>query len=251
MLWLGAWLHVSGGAARAGNWAEHALTDLAAASGFRLQNIIVKGREHTDADAIKAVINMEKGDPLFAFHPGQAQSMLAKLSWVKDVRVERRWPDTVYIEIRERKPFALWQRNQRLSLIDREGAVLTDHRLERFKDLLIVTGQDAEKKAQELLPLLEAEPALLTRAEAAVLVSSRRWDLKLKDGKTVKLPEEEVGLALRRLVRRHEEDGLLDKAVSVVDVRMKDSITVSAPPGSAQDFKAGFTKDDAPKGGAI
>jgi cell division protein FtsQ len=250
LAWLGAWLHLSGGGARLGNWAEHAMTDIAAASGFRLENLIVKGRENTDADAIKAVINMDKGDPLFAFNPEQAQAMLAKLSWVRSVRVERRWPDTIFIEIEERVPLALWQRNKRLSLIDREGAVLTEHRLERFKDLMIVTGQDAEKKAHALLSLLQAEPAIMERAEGAVLISSRRWDLKLEGGKTVNLPEEEVGLALRRLALRHEEDGLMDKAVSVIDLRMQGSITVSVPPGTALEHKAGYS-DGARKDGAI
>ena len=42
--------------------------------------------------------------------------------WVKDARVSRRLPDTLVIDIVERKPAALWQNEGRLALIDCRGS---------------------------------------------------------------------------------------------------------------------------------
>lgn len=215
---------------------QSAFYDTTAGWGFAVRNIMVDGRHYTDADTLKAMVNMEKGDAIFAFKPAEARRMLERISWVKSAHVERRLPDTIYIRLEERRPMALWQRNQKLSLIDSSGVVLTDHNLAPWKNLMIVVGDDAPKRAAELLTMLEAEPVIEERVEAATLVSGRRWDLKLKSGADVKLPEDELGLALRKLAINHEEEELLDKDVLSIDVREEGRITVRTKPGAAQDY---------------
>lgn len=216
--------------------AQNSIYEITAAWGFQVRNIMVDGRRYTDIDALKAMIDMEKGDPIFAFHPAEAKAGIEKLSWVKKAHVERRLPDTLYIKVEERTPIALWQKHQKLLLIDADGVVLTDQNLAPWKDFLIVVGDQAPARAAELISMLKAEPTIFERVEAATLVSGRRWDLKLKSGAEVKLPETELGLALRKLAVDHEEEALLDKDVVSIDVREEGRITVRTKPGAAQDF---------------
>ena len=238
--WIGSWFVLSGAMERTQDRIETAVNNTTAGWGFAVKNIMVDGRRYTDADTLKAMVNMEKGDPIFSFKPDEAQKMIEKISWVKRAHVERRLPDTIYIKLEERRPMALWQRNKKLSLIDSEGVVLTDHNLAPWKNLMIVVGDDAPHKAAGLLQMLEAEPVIEERVEAATLISGRRWDLKLKSGADVKLPERELGLALRKLAINHEEEALLDKDVLSIDVREEGRITVRTKPGAAQDYnKAG------------
>jgi len=244
--WVGSWFVMSGAMERTTNKIESVALNTTAGWGFAVKNIMVDGRHYTDADTLRAMINMEKGDPIMAFHPAEARAMIEKLSWVKTAHVERRFPDTIYIRLEERTPMALWQRNKKLALIDEEGVVLTDQNLGKWKNLMIVVGDEAPKKASELITMLDAEPVIEQRVEAATLVSGRRWDLKLKSGADVKLPEEELGLALRKLAVNHEEEALLDKDVLSIDVREEGRITVRTKPGAAQDYnKAGFTPTSA------
>ncbi|PZO87684.1 MAG: cell division protein FtsQ [Micavibrio aeruginosavorus] len=241
ILWVGAWLVMSGVAERTRMGIESSFLQTTKGWGFKVDNILVDGRSYTDADTLKAMINMEKGDPIFAFRPAEAKAMLEKISWVKSAQVERRLPDTIYIKLTEREPFALWQRNKKLVLIDKEGAVLSDRDLGKFSKLMIVVGNEAPQRAAELLSMLDAEPSIRERVEAATLIAGRRWDLKLKSGADVKLPEKELGLALRRLAVNHEEEALLDKDVLSIDVREEGRITVRTKPGAAQDYNAGST----------
>jgi cell division protein FtsQ len=241
---------MSGFAAQTGHRIENAVLNKTASWGFEVKNIMVDGRAHTDVDALKAMIAMEKGDPIFAFHPTKAKAMIEKLSWVKKAHVERRLPDTIYIKITERTPMALWQRNQKLSLIDEDGVVLTDQNLVPFQNFLIVVGDEAPKQAAGLLEMLAVEPVIAKRVEAATLISGRRWDLKLKSGADVKLPEEELGLALRKLAVNHEEEALLDKDVVSIDVREEGRITVRTKPGSAQEFGKDFNAAITPASGS-
>ena len=160
---------------------------------------------------------------------------LDNLPWVKTARVERRLPDTIYIRLQERNPVALWQSKGKLKLVDHDGSILTDHDLEPFRDLLIIVGQDAPAHIGELAGLLDLDPDLKARVEAAMFVSDRRWDMRLKNGLTVRLPETDPGIALARLAKAQRDDGILDKNLTVIDLRDADRIIVATKPGAAQD----------------
>ena len=61
------------------------------------------------------------------------RNRLLQFGWVKDARVSRRLPDTLVIDIVERRPEALWQDKQRLALIDGEGVVLDRVRVDQME----------------------------------------------------------------------------------------------------------------------
>ena len=233
---------MSGASTRFGGWAEQKFYDVTADIGFDVQNILVEGRRYTDADALKAIINLDQGDALLSLKPNEVKSQLEKLSWVRSVHVERRFPQTVYIGLTERQPMALWQRQKRLSLIDENGVILTEHKLDRFKDYIILTGADVPEHAYAFLRQLQAQAGIQKRVEAATLISGRRWDLKLKNGVIVKLPEEETALALSRLALMQEQENLMDQDVNVIDVREQTRITVRTKPGAVKEYATKFFK---------
>lgn len=204
--------------------------------GFRVANVYIEGRQYTDADSIRAIVTVQKGDPLFSFDVADAREQMERLSWVKSAVVKRQFPDTIYVQLNERQPFALWQRGGRLSVIDEEGAVLTDNRTAEFAHLLILVGEGVPEKAQSFLAMLSAEPTIYEQVEAATLVSNRRWDLKLKNNMMVKLPEEDLGLALSRLAAAQKEEQLLNKNIAGVDLREAGRLIVETHPGAVNDY---------------
>ncbi len=242
-IWLGAWLFLSGAFDRSVLWTQGKVYDLAGAAGFSVQDILVEGRIHSDADVLRALVNIERGDPIFAFNPQDAKELIERVSWVKEAHVERRLPSTIYIGLMEREPVALWQNKKKIRVIDSEGVTLSDRDIEPFKDLIILVGESAPKHAPELLALLDAEPSLHDKVEAATWVGERRWDIKLKSGITVKLPEDDMGFALRKLAQAQDDDGLLEKDLTVIDMREADRITVRTRPGAVQTYKAGLKTD--------
>jgi cell division protein FtsQ len=144
---------------------------------------------------------------------------------------------------------ALWQSGGKLKLIDGEGVVLTDSGLSKFRDLLLVVGENAPAHVGDLNALLQGQPDVRDKVEAAIYVSGRRWDLRLKSGQTgnevtVRLPENDPGLALARLARAQHEDRLLDKDLTSVDLRDGDRIIVATKPGAVQEYKASAGRGD-------
>lgn len=243
VLWVGAWIVLSGAVPRLSHGAYKSFYTAAAGRGFVINNLLVEGRENTDPDVLRALLNVDRGDPIFAFDPAEAKDMIERISWVREAHVERRLPDTVYIGLVERVPMALWQNKGKVRLIDSDGITLADSRLEKFSDLIILVGEGAPRFAPDFIRLLNAEPSLKPRVEAASWVGERRWDLKMKSGAVVKMPEGDLGLALRRLAKAQEEDGLLDKDVEAIDLREEGRITVRTRPGAVMEYKAAINGD--------
>lgn len=239
---------MSGALDRVHNGLQHKAYVTLADAGFRVENILVEGRAEVDAEVLRAIINLERGDPIFAFDPAETREMIERLSWVREAHVERRLPNTVYVGLVERTPVALWQHKNKLRVIDAEGVTLTDKLSVNQKSLPIVVGEYANEQAYDLLVMLNAEPDIQKLVEAATWVGDRRWDLALKNDMVVRLPEMDIGLALSRLTQAQEQDKILDKDLSVIDLREKDRITVRTRPGAVQEYQASF---DSAKGDNI
>lgn len=246
-VWLGAWLYLSGSAQAISARIRIEAIRLSAQTGFRVENVLVEGRVNADPKALKVLTETEKGSPLFAFDPEAVRAGIEKLDWIKRATVERRLPDTVFIRLEEHTPIAFWQKDGKLQLLNEAGGVISDKRLARFRDLIVVLGEDAPARAPGFLADLRAEPELAARAESARRVEGRRWDLLLKGGVTVRLPEEDAGLALRRLGDAQRNDKLLERAVQEIDMRVPGRISVRTKPGAVEEYRertSGAAKGD-------
>lgn len=239
-------INATNATAPAREWVRARLVTFAANMGYRVQNLYIEGRQFTDPDIVRGVVNVRRGDPLFDFDPDTARDLLMKVSWVKDAVVRRQLPDTIYIHMTERQPMALWQQGGKVRVIDRDGTPLTTD-LRGFNTLPLVVGDGANIHAASLLDLIAAESTLATRVENALWVGSRRWDLMLNGGMVVKLPEDDLGLAIKRLADTQTREQILDKDLLVIDLREPDRVVVRARPGAvAPDAAqpAGFKKGE-------
>ena len=91
--------------------------------------------------------------------------------------------------------------------------------------------------------MIQAEPALKARLESAKWIGGRRWDLYLKNGVAVRLPEDDQGQAIARLAKAQAEGGLMDRQIEAIDLRDPVRIVVQTKPGAVQEYQASYTPD--------
>lgn len=204
--------------------------DVSGRLGLQIADIIVIGREETANEELLKAIAAGRGTPIFAFDPVAARARIEKLSWVRRASVERRLPSTIVVRIGERTPLALWQNKGAFALIDTEGHVIMRAGLERFARLPIVVGEDAPAHAGSLLRLLAEEPDLMKRMKAAVRVAGRRWNVILEGNIDVRLPEDDLAGAWKRLADYERAHGVLERNVRVLDLRQPDRLIVRTEP---------------------
>lgn len=205
----------------------------ARAAGLTVREVYVVGRERTARQDLIAALAVERGSSMLAFDPVVARKRLIALGWIEEAEVYRRLPDVIEVQLVERRPLALWQNEGRLTLIDENGVVVLKRDLERFSNLPILVGPDAPAHAAELIGVLRIEPALFAKVEAAVRVGGRRWNIKMKNGVTVNLPESEARASWTRLARLDADHRLLDRSIEVIDLRLPDRLVVRMTPEAA------------------
>ncbi len=162
---------------------------------------------------------------------------LLRFGWVRDARVSRRLPDTLVVDIVERRPAAIWQHNRQLALIDRDGVVLEAVRLEAMPDLPLVIGSAANEHVTALAALTDAAPHLKPLMAGASWVGGRRWDLRFQTGETVTLPEGEKAArkALQGFAKLDQSTSLLGRGYVRIDMRIpgRATIRISRIPGGS------------------
>jgi cell division protein FtsQ len=203
--------------------------------GMRIKEIRIDGRANTPEPLLRAALGINVGDPIIGFSLDQARMRIEKLTWVAHATVERRLPDTIVVVLTERRPFAVWQNQGKYALIDRDGELVSDEEVGKFRDLPLIVGPGAPKAARVLLDALTDRPAIQTRIVAAVRISETRWNLRMKNGTDILLPEGHVVEALDRLLQLEQDTALLDRPLQAIDMRLGDRLVLRPFPASPAD----------------
>lgn len=180
---------------------------LAAKAGFQVQRVEVTGMERVDQLRVYQLVLAEKDRAMPLVDIDKVRADLLQYGWIKDARVSRRLPDTLAVEIIERKPAAVWQRDGKYSLIDADGIVLANVKAGASTDLPVLNGADANAQAIALNALLDNASALKAQVVGATWVGNRRWDLQFETGETLALPEGEKAAA-EALLKFARMDGI-------------------------------------------
>jgi cell division protein FtsQ len=225
----GWWLYRSEAVAHAATAAEQRALAWTAHCGLAIADIEVQGRQRASREAVLDALGVVSGTPILALDPAAAKRRLETIPWIRSAAVERRLPDTLYVQLRERQPLALWQRQGRLMVVDRDGVAISGERPEDFANLIVLVGNDAPLHGAALLDMLAREPSLAGHVAAAVRIGGRRWNLRLDNGIDVALPEEDAAGAWRRLAELERSDGILERDLEMVDLRLPDRLVLRSP----------------------
>lgn len=215
-------------------WREAGLAYSSATTraGFAVADVTVEGRGRTEPSALLEALSVRRGDPILDVDLAAAGARIARLPWIESAVVRRRLPGQLHITLVEREPFALWQRDGKLELIDPKGTVIRGQDPASFSDLPVVVGDGAADRAYGLLLTLATQPALYDRVRAVSWIGNRRWTVRLDDEIDVHLPEADPRAAWDRLAELDRDHGVLSRDVVAVDLRVPDQLVVRVAPGA-------------------
>lgn len=200
-----------------------------ATAGWGLDDVTLEGREKTSKDDVLHVIGLKRGDNILEIDLKAVCEKVKTLPWVKEASVSRRYfPNVIHISIREKKVKSIWQYQNEFYPIDEDGKIIeTEYVLQ--KNILQIVGQGAPEHINSLLNIIENDKELFARVKVANFISGRRWNLIFDDvlnGITVKLPEEDVADAWKKLVKLDKTRGILKRKLTFIDLRLKNKVIV-------------------------
>ncbi|AZV38296.1 cell division protein FtsQ [Komagataeibacter xylinus] len=218
---------------------------------LRVTEIDVTGCVLTSESALQEALGVRTGDFILGFSVKAARERIDALPFVDHSVVERHLPGTIVIHLFERQPFAVWQNHGHFMLIDRAGNQVRDKGMtgkdaEAFRQLPLVVGPDANLAAAAMIDELTAQPEVSNHVVAAARVGQRRWNLTLRNGTTILLPEGQEVAALKRLAQMQETIKILDRPVIAIDMRLPDRLIIRENPVTPNDNSNGPDQGDGP-----
>ena len=220
---------------------------MANSAGFRITSVAINGRKQLSQDEVLAIGGVNGRSSLLFLDAASVREKLKANPWIGEATVLKLYPGQLRIDIVERAPFALWQRDGKLSVISEDGAVLERYVPDRFLKLPLVVGKGAETRAKDFLALLSHYPQVHAVTRAATLVGERRWNLRLNDGLDIRLPENGVGNALATLSNLDKDEHLFAKDIVAVDLRLPGRLIVQLSEDAARAREEALKKKEPKK----
>lgn len=204
--------------------------------GFRIEAITIEGQHGlTDAEILGALAITEHHSLPF-LDLAAARARLIANPLVGEVTIRKLYPNRLLVSLVEREAFALWQVGGAVSIISADGTVIDELRDRSLADLPLVVGPGAATQAQAFLARVEKHPKIVERLYAGVFVAKRRWNLRLRNGVDVMLPETDFEPALVQLDALIARNDVLDRDIVAVDLRFADQIVVRLSEAAADEL---------------
>ncbi|ESX28120.1 cell division protein FtsQ/DivIB [Mesorhizobium sp. LSJC264A00] len=225
-----------------GGHADDIVQSITARTGFAVDQIKVVGNRQTSEIDILDRLELDGWTSLIGFDAEAARERIDTLPWVEVAAVRKVYPHTLEVRVEEREPFALWQQGAELSVIERSGAVIAPFSGGKQALLPLIIGTGAPAKAPDFVAKINKFPELAARVKGYIRIGERRWDLKLENGITIKLPEDGEDQAIADLVRMDHDNGLLTRDIAAVDMRISDRLVVQLTPEAATQRRAALNE---------
>jgi cell division protein FtsQ len=201
---------------------EGGIGDFVARSlGFGISIVTISGQAELTEQEILNDAGISPKNSLLFLDAAQTRLRLEAVPLIKQASVRKLYPDHLVIDLVERAPYALWQKDGQVNIVAADGAVIDQMRDQRFASLPFVVGEGANERLSEFTALLAAAGELGPKIRAGVLVANRRWSLKMTSGVDVLLPEVDPQAALATLIRLQRESRVLDRDVLSLDLRVE------------------------------
>jgi cell division protein FtsQ len=194
--------------------------------GFGITSIALTGEKQLTREEILNIAGISGRNSLLFLDADAARARLKANPWIEDATILKLFPDRLHISVTERSAFALWQKDGRVRVISRDGAMVQPFAAPQLASLPLVVGNGANLRAAEFLTVMDQYPELRDQVHAYVLVADRRWNLRLKNGMDIRLPEEKPGEAIAALIELDRDKKLLSRDILAVDMRIPDRVTV-------------------------
>lgn len=221
MLMLVVAVALSGVVGRTQNGIEKMLADGAADAGFTIRTVQVSGLLRTPEESVHAALGLKPGQQMIGLDLFAARARLKQLPWVADATVRRRFPGAIEVQLTEKQPYARWRGAGRVFVVERSGSTITDRGIEAFARLPLLDGAGAPQSAATIVEEVSRRPEVKAQVAMFQYQSERRWNLVLKNGVTVKLPEDGWARQLDTLRRLIVDGHIFQYNLVEIDLRSK------------------------------
>jgi cell division protein FtsQ len=216
------------------------LLALLAAVAFTIQLPIFPLREvrveiaptHVTRNEVEIIVRRELRGNFFTVDLDAIRAAFARLPWVRNVELRRRWPDRLEVTFEEHMPLARWAA---AALVNTHGEVFE---AAHSGPLPVFAGPAGAAKEMAIqYEYFRRGLAKIGQRPVEVRVSPRRaWQVKLESGLTLELGREQIEARFARFVVAYDRAvAPLAQRIEYVDLRYANGFAVRVPEAGSRD----------------
>ena len=161
-----------------------------------VRKVEIQGNSLLSVDEILRICDVKEGSKLYQYSAQAIRDKLLARHEINDANIQINYSGIIKILINEKKPLGIWWNDDIPYLIDENGdEILKIKNLEEYHNLVIIFGANVNKKLKDFLDIIR-KYSLYQNVISMHYVGNRRWDVYLHNNVIVKLPEQNVTVAL-------------------------------------------------------
>ncbi len=210
---------------------NRAYRKLSNSSYFQAKTISIHGNHYLSKTDITYYLGISEKTNLLAIDLRSLCQKLTSHPWIKKASVQRRLPNTLYINLQERTPIAILKAGK-LYYVDREGVVFDTINKEAGCDFPLITGPNRVSEIHAYSPLIK-EAISLINTKTNTLISELHLNLNrgltlitLNEAIPVKLGFTDITSRMRRFKIIYHYLMRREIKAETIDCRYPDRIVV-------------------------
>ena len=186
---------------------------------IRLKKINIINLKYIDEKIILDLLNLRLGDNFLNIKLKNIEKKLKSINEIKSFKIEKNINGIINIEITEKIPFVVWEKENKNLIIDKEGQVLNFLNFPSER-LIKIKGKKANKEIEKIYNKISIHTDLKNNLISAKYIENYRWDILLKDDLYVKLPFNNVESSLELLDKLIKKEKFLKSNYKIIDMRV-------------------------------
>jgi len=197
---------------------------------FMLSALSIQG----SSDSLNAEIreNLGLNFPISSFDLDleDLRNRVLSLPPVETAEVRLEGGSILHVKVKEKVPALLLKDDTGIHVLNKNGDYIRPLLSTEYGSKLpVITGEGAQKAAAEAFILFSALYDKLDEVRGLVLVGGRRWNIVLKSGQVIMLPEKKSEQAVQKILILDKAEKILSRDIAVFDFRLPYRITLRFP----------------------
>lgn len=156
--------------------------------------------QQVDPDVVREAVLPYAQQGFFAVRLDEARAAVARLPWVEQAEVSKRWPDVLEVRVSEHRPYARWGDER---LLSQQGRVFPAADVDVPQGLPLLHGPDG--RVEDVVELYQEANSLFAPAgygvRALLLDSRGSWAMVLSNGTEVVIGSHQARIRMARFAR--------------------------------------------------
>ena len=197
---------------------------------FMLSALSIQGSSDSLNAEIREILGLNFPISSFDLDLADLRNRVLSLPPVETAEVRLEGGSILHVKVKEKVPALLLTDDTGIHVLNKNGDYIRPLLSNEYGSKLpVITGEGAQKAAAEAFILFSALYDKLDEVRGLVLVGGRRWNIVLKSGQVIMLPEKKSEQAVQKILILDKAEKILSRDIAVLDFRLPYRITLRFP----------------------